>query len=465
MKRLIKWGATIVGALALSLVLVKTTAAQEAVTVEQLEEALRGINTVWLLICAFLVFFMQAGFALVEAGSTRSKNVVNILMKNLMDFCFATVAFWAVGYGLMFGTGTEFIGLSHFFLTGAEESFVTGIPTLAFWLFQLVFAGTAATIVSGAMAERTKFKAYIVYSVFITLIIYPIFGKWTWGGGWLADLGFIDFAGSTIVHSVGGWAALVGAWLLGPRIGRFSKEGKPNTISGHSLPLVTLGGFILWIGWFGFNPGSQVLAHGSNADAISLIAANTNIAAAAGALTALVLTWMMNGKPDLSFAINGVLGGLVAITAPCAFVTPLASIIIGAVGGAVVVYGTLWLEKSKIDDPVGAVPVHLMSGIWGTLAVGLFHTTNGLFYSGSTAQLVAQLIGIAACGVWVGGTSFLLFSGIKATVGLRVSAEEEERGLDFDEHGQVGYPDINALPQPVPATAPVTSGVSRSPAK
>lgn len=465
MNRMIKWGATIVGAIVLSLVLVRTTSAQEAATVEQLEEALRGINTVWLLICAFLVFFMQAGFALVEAGSTRSKNVVNIMMKNLMDFCFATVAFWAVGYGLMFGVGTPFIGLNNFFVTGAEESFVAGIPTLAFWLFQLVFAGTAATIVSGAMAERTKFKAYIIYSIFITLIIYPIFGKWTWGGGWLSGMGFLDFAGSTVVHSIGGWAGLVGTWLLGPRIGRFSKDGKSTPIPGHSLPLMTLGGFILWIGWFGFNPGSQILAHGSNADAISLIAANTNIAAATGALAALLLTWILNGKPDLSSAVNGVLGGLVAITAPCAFVTPLDSLIIGAIGGGLIVYGALWLEKIKIDDPVGAVPVHLICGVWGTLSVGLFHSSNGLFYSGSPTQLIAQAIGVVACAVWTGGTAFLLFSSIKSTVGLRVSAEEEEHGLDFDEHGQVGYPDVNVLPQPVASTAPLASGVSRAPAR
>ncbi len=468
-----KWGLALAGAVGLWVACGGTAFAQEGPTVEELA---RGINTVWVLVTAFLVFFMQAGFAFVEAGFTRSKNTTNILMKNLIDFVFATIAFWAVGYAFMFGSGSPFIGLSGFFLSG-QEGDVAGVPLLAFWLFQLVFAGTAATIVSGAMAERTKFTAYLVYSFVISALIYPIFGHWVWGGGWLwtlgvdaglmpadgAATGFRDFAGSTVVHSVGGWAALIGAWMLGPRIGRFSKDGKPVAIPGHSIALGTLGVFILWLGWFGFNPGSQLAAIGSSADAIALVAANTNIAAAAGALAAMIISWMRSGKPDLPFTLNGALGGLVAITAPCAFVTPLASIIIGLVGGGLVVYGALWLERLKIDDPVGAVPVHLICGVWGTLALGLFATDNGLFTTGQFGQLIVQVIGVVACGVWTAGTAFILFAAIRATVGLRVSAEEEAAGLDMGEHGMQAYPEMvpGLAPQPVPSSA----GISRAPAK
>ncbi len=447
MKRIFKWSAAAVVALGILLVSHSSAFAQEVT----MEEALRGINTVWLLVAAFLVFFMQAGFALVESGSTRSKNAVNVLMKNLIDFVFATIAFWATGYALMFGAGTPWVGLNNFFVTGSEEPFIEGIPTLAFWFFQLVFAGTAATIVSGAMAERTKFSAYIVYSIVITAVIYPIFGHWTWGGGWLSQMGFVDFAGSTVVHSIGGWAALMGAIALGPRIGRYDKDGKPVSIPGHSMALVALGVFVLWLGWFGFNPGSQILAHGTNADAIALIAANTNIAAAAGALGAMIVAWIWRGKPDAGFTFNGVLGGLVAITASCAFVTTGASVIIGLVGGVVIVAGTALLEKIKVDDPVGAVPVHLMAGIWGTLAVGLFPF--------DMEKLTAQAIGVGACALWAGGTSYILFMVVKATMGLRVSAEEEEQGLDFFEHGTVAYPDINVLPEPALATVPASPAV------
>jgi Amt family ammonium transporter len=437
--RWLKWGMTIAGALTLWLALGGTTAAQES-----LEEVARSVNTVWVMLAAFLVFFMQAGFAALEAGSTRSKNTVNILMKNLLDFCFATLAFWAVGYAFMFGEGTALIGLQGFFLNGLDLTATDGIPVLAFWLFQLVFAGTAATIVSGAMAERTQFKSYLIYSVVITAFIYPIFGHWVWGGGWLSTLpfggGFLDFAGSTVVHSVGGWAALMGAIVVGPRIGRFSQSGESKPIPGHSLPLMALGVFILWLGWFGFNPGSQLAAaSNTDANAIALVAATTNIAAATGALGALLLGWMMKGKPDLSLALNGVIGGLVAITAPCAFVTPGGAAIIGLVGGAVVVLGMALLESLKIDDPVGAVPAHLMAGVWGTLALGLFATDYGLFYGHGAGQLIAQLIGIIACGVWTGGTAFLMFFAIKAITGLRVTPEQEEMGLDIGEHGATAY--------------------------
>ena len=418
------------------------------------DELTRGLNTAWVLITAFLVFWMQAGFAFVEAGLTRSKNTTNILFKNLIDFVFATLAFWAFGYAFMYGTtAAGWIGTTAFFVDPTIGD-VVGIPVLAFWFFQLVFAGTAATIVSGAMAERTKFSAYLIYSFFISAIIYPIAGHWIWGGGWLWTLpfgaGFRDFAGSTVVHSIGGWLALIGAIVLGPRLGRFTKDGKAATIPGHSISLVVLGIFILWLGWFGFNPGSQLAIHGGNADAVALVAANTNLAAAAGGLVAMIVAWLfVTKKPDLPTALNGVLAGLVAITAPCAYVTPGYSILIGAIGGVIVVYGPILLEKLKIDDPVSAVPVHLMNGIWGTLAIGIFATENGVtgLVAGNTSQIVAQLIGIAAVGVWCVATGAALFFGIKGTVGLRVSREEEVKGLDIEEHGTQAYPkDIVNIP-------------------
>jgi ammonium transporter, Amt family len=414
----------------------------------QAAEDVRGLNTLWVLITAFLVFWMQAGFALLEAGLTRSKNTTNILFKNLVDFIFATLAFWAFGYAFMFGsTAAGWIGTSGF-LVDPTLGDTAGIPVLAFWLFQLVFAGTAATIVSGAMAERTKFSSYLIYSFFITAIIYPVAGHWIWGGGWLSTLpfgaGFKDFAGSTVVHSVGGWLALIGAIALGPRLGRFSKDGKPNAILGHSIPFATLGVFILWLGWFGFNPGSQLAIDGANADAVALVAANTNLAAAAGGISALIISWrFVTKKPDLPTALNGVLAGLVAITAPCAFVTPAFSVLIGAVGGVIVVYGTIWLENLQIDDPVGAVPVHLMNGVWGTLAIGLFATEGGVgsLITGDTGQILAQLIGVTATGIWCLSLGSVLFFGLlKGWLGLRVSREEEIKGLDIEEHGTKAYP-------------------------
>ncbi|HCS41173.1 MAG TPA: ammonium transporter [Anaerolineaceae bacterium] len=445
----IKWLRWVVipAAIAALLITSKPVYAQSADAVVDLT---RGLNTVWVLVTAFLVFWMQAGFALVEAGLTRAKNTTNILFKNLIDFVFATLAFWAIGYAFMFGSSAGgWIGTSGFLLTGGED--VAGLPLLAFWFFQLVFAGTAATIVSGSMAERTQFKSYLVYSFFISAIIYPISGHWIWGGGWLAILpfgaGFKDFAGSTVVHSVGGWLGLMGALALGPRIGKFTKDGKPRLIPGHSITLAVLGVFILWLGWFGFNPGSQLAADGFNADIISLVAVNTNIAAAAGGMVAMIISWLfVTKKPDLSMTLNGVLAGLVAITAPCAFVTPVYSIVIGAVAGVVVVYGAILLEKLKIDDPVSAVPVHLMNGIWGTLAVGLFATENGVtgLIAGNSAQILSQTIGILAVAAWCIITGIVLFFGIlKGIVGLRVSKAEEMEGLDLTEHGAEAYaPDV-----------------------
>jgi Amt family ammonium transporter len=422
-----------------------------AQSADPLAELTRGLNTLWVLIAAILVFFMQAGFALLEAGVTRAKNTTNIFFKNLVDFMFATMAFWAIGYAFMFGSSAGgFIGTSEFFVSAGGAD-VADLPVMAFWFFQLVFAGTAATIVSGAMAERTRFVSYMIASFVITAFIYPIAGHWVWGGGWLSELGFVDFAGSTVVHSVGGWLALMGAIALGPRLGRFAKDGTAVAIPGHSISLAFLGVFILWLGWFGFNPGSQLAISGDNADAVALVAVNTNLAAAAGGLIAMAVSWMFVAKkPDLGTALNGVLGGLVAITAPCAFVTPVWAIVIGAVGGAIVVYGSIALEKMKIDDPVGAVPVHLMNGAWGTLAIGLFATEAGVtgLIAGSAEQFVAQLIGVLSVGAWCAVTGYVLFFGLlKGWVGLRVSREEEFKGLDIEEHGIDAYPGFVPTPE------------------
>jgi Amt family ammonium transporter len=402
-------------------------------------EMVTAINTIWVLVAAFLVFFMQPGFAMLEAGLIRVKNVGNILMKNLMDFCMASLGYWAVGFALMYGVGNLFVGGSYFFLAGVPEQ-ISGVPSLAFWLFQLVFAGTAATIVAGAMAERTKFAAYLAYSLVIGAFVYPIVGHWVWGGGWLGNLGFLDFAGSSVVHSVGGWAGLMGAIVLGPRLGKYNEDGSPNAIPGHSVPLAVLGMFILWFGWFGFNSGSTL--SGMETGLIAKVAANTNLAAAAGAVVAMAVAWLKTGKPDIGLTINGGLAGLVAITAGCAFVTPLNSIAIGAIGGVIAVYGVSFLDKVRVDDPVGAVPVHAFAGVWGTLAVGLFHETGGLLYGAWWSQLGVQAIGVAAVFAWAAVTVGGVFIIIKYTIGLRVSYEEEIMGLDRGEHAVDSYPDF-----------------------
>ncbi len=396
-----------------------------------------NMDYLWTLIAAILVFFMQAGFAMLEAGLTRAKNVVNIMMKNLMDFSIGTLIFFFIGFGIMFGTSNGFFGTDGFMLSDYSAD---GDPwTLVFWLYQVVFAATAATIVSGAMAERTKFIGYIAYSAVITAIIYPVFGSWAWGSlfhgsGWLENLGFIDFAGSTVVHSVGGWAALAGTIVLGPRIGKFSSTGKPQAIPGHNMALVALGTFILWFGWFGFNAGSTTAA---NSD-IAGIAVTTNLAAAAGALAAMITAWISIGKPEGSMTLNGAIAGLVAITAPCATVSPLSAIIIGLVAGVLVVQSVLFLErKFKIDDPVGAVSVHGVCGAWGTLSARIFHI-GGFSWS----VLGVQAIGVAAAFLWTFPTAFLLFKLINKTIGLRVSREEELDGLDVGEHGIEAYPEF-----------------------
>lgn len=409
----------------------ETEGAEPEATVADVQ---RHADFVWTLVAAFLVFLMQAGFAMVETGMTRAKNAVNICMKNLMDFSVGSMAFWLVGFGIMFGVNsTGFFGTSGF----AFSDYLTAKdPWLfAFWMFQVVFAATAATIVSGAMAERTKFGSYLLYSAFLSALVYPVYGSWAWGslykgGGWLETLGFIDFAGSTVVHSVGGWAALAGAMVLGPRLGRYGADGKPRAMPGHNLVLATLGVFLLWFGWFGFNPGSTTAAITD----IALIAVNTNLAAAAGAIAAMVTAWIYFKKPDATMMLNGALAGLVAITAGCSNVMPGSAVIIGLVAGVVVVYSVLFFDKLRIDDPVGAISVHGTCGAWGTLAAGLFNA------EGVTMKIVTtQLIGIVAAFVWAFGTMYLFFKVVSWTVGLRVSAEEETQGLDAFEHGNEAY--------------------------
>jgi Amt family ammonium transporter len=405
-----------------------------------MEEIIFSINTLWVLIAAALVFFMQAGFALVEAGLTRSKNTANILMKNLMDFVIGTIAFWLVGFGIMFGAKNGFWGGIDLF---TQNTYRSDMPDLAFLIFQTVFAATAATIVSGAMAERTKFNAYLIYSAVISLIIYPISGHWAWGGGWLSTLStpFHDFAGSTVVHSVGGWCAMIGALILGPRIGKYGKDGTVNAIPGHNLALATLGVFILWIGWFGFNPGSQLAAAGTaNAKAISLIFVTTNIAAAGGALSTLIFMWLKYKKPPLSMTLNGALAGLVAITAGCDAVTPGGALIIGLMAGILVVLSVEFFDKVlKIDDPVGAISVHGVCGAFGTLMVGFFSTSQGILYGHGAALLGSQAIGVLAVAAWAMGAGLILFTVLKFTNGLRVSRRIEEEGLDVYEHGESAY--------------------------
>jgi Amt family ammonium transporter len=400
-----------------------------------------GIDTLWTLLAAFLVFFMQAGFGMVEAGFIRAKNTCNILTKNFLDFCMASLGFFIFGYAIMFGTGNSFMGLKGWFLVNAESG--VDVPLYAFWLFQAAFCGAAATIVAGGMAERMKFPAYLIYSFIISAFIYPIVGHWIWGGGWLANLNFTDFAGSTVVHTVGGFAALIGTIVLKPRIGKYNTDGSANAIAGHNIPLASLGVFILWFGWFGFNPGSTLgVGDGSM---IARIAINTNLAAASGGILAMVMVWRMFGKPDLSMAMNGALAGLVAITAPCAFVEPWAAIAIGGVAGVIVVLGVILLDKLNIDDPVGAVSVHGFNGIWGTVAVGLFGkqalglANNGLFYGGGLVQLGIQSLGALAVISFILITMGILFKLIDITIGLRVSREEELRGLDIGEHGMESY--------------------------
>jgi Amt family ammonium transporter len=420
-------------------VMAAPAAAQDAAEVDPVQV---NLDNVWVLLAGVLVIFMQAGFALVEAGLTRAKSVANIMMKNLIDFCAGAVAFLAVGFAIAFGGSLDgfgkYFGAEGFFL--GDGAFSYGNLTVpVFFIFQVAFAATAATIVSGAMAERTKFKSYFVYSIVITAFIYPVVVHWFWGGGWLAqmDTPFIDFAGSTIVHATGGVAALMGAIALGPRIGKYGPDGKPRLIHGHSIAFVVLGAIILLVGWYGFNPGSQLAA---DAGAIGLIAATTTLACGAGAVVSMLLSWATtHGRPDVGMAANGALAGLVGITAGCASVSTIGALCIGAICGAVVV-GSIWLlDRVRIDDPVSAVSVHGSCGVVGTLLVGFFATENGLFYGGNADQLVSQLVGVVSICAWVAVTAGILFWVLKHTIGLRVSAEEEHEGLDLMEHGLRGY--------------------------
>ena len=408
-----------------------------------------SLDTVWMLLAAMLVFFMQPGFALVEAGFTRTKNTANILMKNLLDFMLGSLLFWTVGFGIMFGAG-GFIGMPHLFNLNFYHS---QLPVEGFLIFQTVFCATAATIVSGAMAERTKFSMYLAYTILISVLIYPVSGHWTWGGGWLMNgeegsfmmntfgTTFHDFAGSTVVHSVGGWVALVGAAIIGPRIGKYGKDKRSRAIPGHNLTLACLGVFILWFGWFGFNPGSQLAASSEgNRTAISHVFLTTNLAACAGGFLSLIVAWFKYKKPSLSLTLNGVLAGLVGITAGCDLVSPAGAVIIGAVCGTVMIYAVDFIDHVlKIDDPVGASSVHGVCGCLGTILTGLFATEEGLFYCGNANFLLAQLFGAVVVGCWAAGMGFAVFKGLDIVHGLRVPARVEEEGLDIYEHGETAY--------------------------
>ena len=415
------------------------------VTLETNAADIKGVQTnlnyVWTLVAAALVFFMQAGFAMVESGFTRAKSAVNIMMKNLLDFSMGSLAFWAVGFGIMFGTTTTgWFGTTDFFLSGWSGP--DGDPwVLAFWMFQCVFAATAATIVSGGVAERIKFSAYIIYSLVVCAFIYPVFGSWAWGSllngnGWLEAKGFIDFAGSTVVHSVGGWCALAGAIVLGARSGKYGPRGEVRAIPGHNIPMAAIGVFILWLGWFGFNPGSTTTGDTS----IAMIFVNTNLAAAAGVIGAMVTSWILFKKPEIGMSLNGALAGLVGITAGCANVSPTSSVLIGLIAGVLVVFSVILLDRLHVDDPVGAVSVHGVCGAWGTLAAGLFNMGGT-----SGAIIMTQLIGIAAAFIWAFGTAFILFKLIKMTIGLRITEEEELTGVDITEHASHAYNDFQVV--------------------
>ena len=412
------------------------------------------VDTFWVLLAAILVFFMNLGFAAVEAGFARAKNTVNILSKNLIVFAVSSLGFMLLGWGLMFGGDNPFVGTEHLLILGGQDlsfyddTLTSNVPFWGKFFFQLVFCGTAATIVSGAVAERIKYLSFIVFSFVLTLVIYPIVGHWIWGGGWLADIGFMDFAGDTAVHSVGGWAALAGAMILGPRIGKYDKDGKPKAIPGHSMSLAVIGLFVLWLGWFGFNPGST-MSFQNPADVMHILV-TTNTSAIAAVLTSTITSWVFLGKPDLGMTVNGCLAGLVGITGGCAYVSIESSLIIGALSGILVVFAVVFFDKIHVDDPVGATSVHLGCGVFGTICVGLFaesgvtslSTVDGLFFGGGFTQLGLQLLGIVAVGAFTFVTSGLVWLILKATVGIRVSREEELAGLDIGEHGNQAYPDF-----------------------
>lgn len=442
----------------------ETTAVESAADpVEALKTEVKvWADTTWVLIAGMLVFFMNLGFGCVESGFCRAKNCVNILSKNFIVFAVTTIFFWMLGWGIMFGDGDGFIGKTGLWLVGGADNSPAmgdayegvygsigwaGVPLMAKFFFQLVFAGTAATIVSGAVAERIKYLSFIVFSAFMAIAIYPVVGHWIWGGGWLGTKGFLDFAGSTQVHSIGGWAALVGVYMLGPRVGKYDANGKPRAIPGHNMLAATIGCLILWFGWFGFNPGSTMAV---DPDAMSDICVTTNLAAAFATLTATATCWILLGKPDIGMTLNGCLAGLVAITAPCAWVSNTSAAIIGAIAGVLVVLSVMFFDRIKADDPVGATSVHLANGIFGTLCVGLFadpeilaargiSSKGGLLFGGGTEQLMVQIQGIVATGAYVVVASIVCWSIIKFTLGMRVTREEEVEGLDVGEHGNEAY--------------------------
>ena len=444
------------------------------------------VDTLWVFLCAILVFFMNLGFATVEAGFARSKNTVNILSKNFIVFAVSSLGFMLLGWGLMFGGDNQIVGTENLWILGGtdlsvyDDTLTSSVPFWGKFFFQLVFCGTAATIVSGAVAERVKYISFIIFSFVLTLLIYPIVGHWIWGGGWLADLGFQDFAGDTAVHSVGGWAALAGAMLLGPRIGKYDKNKRPRAIPGHSMSLAVIGLFVLWLGWFGFNPGSTMSFQ--NPSDVMHILMTTNSSAIAAVMTSTITAWIFIGKPDLGMTINGCLAGLVGVTASCAYVTVGASLLIGAIAGIIVVFAVMFFDRIGIDDPVGATSVHLCCGVFGTICVGLFakegvtslSTKNGLFYGGGFGLLGVQLLGIVAVGAFVFAASMLVWFVLKKTVGIRVPAEEEIAGLDIGEHGNRAYPDfapavdsvdysaVDTLAVAAPATAEATATVEEA---
>ena len=444
-----RWLAAAVGALLGALLLPAMADAQE-LTLTDIE---RAVDTLWIVVAGALVFLMHLGFTMLEAGFTRMKNAANICAKNVMNIAIGLIAYWAIGFPFMFGDGNSFIGYSGWFLSVTDPDAASSFPSLAWadvsisakWFFQVVFAATAATIVSGAVAERTRFVGYLIYIIALTGFIYPVVGHWVWGGGWLADRGFLDFAGSTVVHTVGGVAAFVGAAVVGPRIGKYA-NGRVNVIPGHSMPLAIAGVLVLWFGWFGFNAGSTLKAAGVDFASIVL---TTNLAAAAGVVGALLVSWLVARKPDVGMLGNGALAGLVAITAGCAFVDSWAALVIGLVAGSIVVLSVLGIDRLRVDDPVGAVSVHAVCGIWGTLAVGLFGTAEltaglgdpGLFYGGGFNQLGVQALGSLSTVAWVAITCLIVFYAIKFSVGLRVDRSHEVDGLDISEHGMWGYPE------------------------
>jgi len=447
------------GGAILAMAAISAAAAQEPTTEENVAELLSALDTTWLLVAGFLVFFMQAGFAMLTGGFVRSKNTANILMKNMIDACVGGIMFWAIGYGIAYGASDQATGLF-----GWGDFFFNTYEGFAGWFFQFAFAATAATIVAGCLAERLKFSAYLVYTVVISGFIYPVVVHWAWDvNGWMSAFnedpflasGYIDFAGSGVVHMVGGWAGVVGAALLGARLGKYGPGKQVNAIPGHNISIATLGMFILWFGWYGFNPGSTLALTGGGAALAAKVAVNTTLAAAAGGVASVIYSKIMTSRYDPGLLINGILAGLVGITAPCATVDPWAAVIIGAVASFLMYLAVLALDAIRIDDPVGAFPVHGIAGLWGVIAVGLFSSESGLeqagysdpskyglLLGGGFEQLGAQLIGAASIIAWVVVTAFILFSAIKVTIGLRVPPEEEEKGLDLLEHGLDSYPDF-----------------------